>query len=366
LPQVGIAGSFGGMNLGDEAILESMIAQLRAELEVGITVFSRNAEDTRGRYQVERVVPLEELTRDELVPILDELDLFILGGGGILFDAWVKRFLREAQLAQERGVPVMTYAVGAGPLEEPESREAVRRLLNDAAAVTVRDVGARRLLEKLGVAREIVVSADPAFLLEPQDLAGKPLRREGVSGRRHIVGMSVREAGPAAPEMDLDLYHDMLANAADFIVERFEAEVVFVPMEPAVRDLQESHTVVSRMHHSRLATILRGDYSPGQVLSLVGCCDFVVGMRMHFLLFASLQSVPLVALPYAPKVRGLLHALGLEAPPEENFTVGQLLAYLDRSWDRRDRVRETIDRATPRLREDARKANEQAVRLLRG
>jgi transcriptional regulator with XRE-family HTH domain len=33
------------MNLGDEAILKSIITQLRAELPVEITVFSRNAED---------------------------------------------------------------------------------------------------------------------------------------------------------------------------------------------------------------------------------------------------------------------------------------------------------------------------------
>jgi polysaccharide pyruvyl transferase WcaK-like protein len=78
LLKAGIAGSFGGLNLGDEAILGAMIAQLRAELAVRITVFSRNPEDTLKRHQVERAVPLEELTREELIPILDGLDLFIL------------------------------------------------------------------------------------------------------------------------------------------------------------------------------------------------------------------------------------------------------------------------------------------------
>ena len=40
--KVGISGSFGGLNLGDEAILQSMIAQLRRSLPVEITVFTRD------------------------------------------------------------------------------------------------------------------------------------------------------------------------------------------------------------------------------------------------------------------------------------------------------------------------------------
>jgi hypothetical protein len=42
--KVGITGSYGGLNLGDEAILQSIITQLRRDLpQVPITVFSRDA-----------------------------------------------------------------------------------------------------------------------------------------------------------------------------------------------------------------------------------------------------------------------------------------------------------------------------------
>ena len=53
--RIGITGSYGGLNLGDEAILQSIIAQLRKDLPaVEITVFSRDAEDTKRRHGVER------------------------------------------------------------------------------------------------------------------------------------------------------------------------------------------------------------------------------------------------------------------------------------------------------------------------
>jgi polysaccharide pyruvyl transferase WcaK-like protein len=44
--RIGISGSYGGFNLGDEAILQSMIAQVRRTIPAEITVFSRNPDDT--------------------------------------------------------------------------------------------------------------------------------------------------------------------------------------------------------------------------------------------------------------------------------------------------------------------------------
>jgi polysaccharide pyruvyl transferase WcaK-like protein len=43
--RVGISGSYGGLNLGDEAILKSIVNQLRASLPVEITVFTRDVKD---------------------------------------------------------------------------------------------------------------------------------------------------------------------------------------------------------------------------------------------------------------------------------------------------------------------------------
>src|SRR6185436_11118333 len=119
-PKIGITGSYGGLNLGDEAILQSMIEQLRRDVPgVDVTVFSRNAEDTKRRHKVERAVPVRKLSRAEIVPEIERLDLLLVGGGGILYDADAQIYLREVQVAKEQGVPVMLYAVGAGPLKDP-------------------------------------------------------------------------------------------------------------------------------------------------------------------------------------------------------------------------------------------------------
>jgi polysaccharide pyruvyl transferase CsaB len=361
--RVGISGSYGGLNLGDEAILEGIVKELRRALPVEITVFSRQPQDTLARHGVERAVPVRELSRDEVIPEIERLDLFILGGGGILFDGEAHLYLREVTLAQERQVPVMVYAVSAGPLRDPAAQKLTRTCLNRAAVVTVRERRALQVLEEIGVQREIEVTADPALLLEPEPLPPDVLRRESLEGRR-LVGVSVREPGAAAPDLDVHHYHALLANAADYMVDRLDADLVFVPMERQALDMQHCHAVVAQMAHAQRATVLKGEYTAGQMLTIIGHFAFAVGMRLHFLIFAALQRVPFVALPYASKVTGFLEALEMPMPPLQQVNAGRLIAHIDRSWDLHADLQARIDRALPPLQERARATNKIAVRLL--
>jgi polysaccharide pyruvyl transferase CsaB len=363
--KIGISGSYGGMNLGDEAILEGILSQLRATIPADVTVFSRVASSTRAEHEVERVVPVRTLTRREIAPEVRALDLLVLGGGGILYDGDAEIYLREVSLAQEMGIPVLLYAISAGPLTTSGSRRAVRDALNASPppVITVRDRLGYRLLEDLGVTQEIELTADPAFLLEPEELSVEALRAEGVDLDRHLIGFSVREPGPAAPHIDPDEYYTLLANAADFVIERYDAEVVFVPMEKS--DVQHSHGVVAHMQNAERAEILRRRYSPRQVLDLMGRFDFAVGMRLHFLIFAALRGTPFAALPYASKVSGLLDDMGMDSPPLGSIGIGQLVARIDRSWDTRAEIRAKIGERLPALKSRARRTNELLLDVLR-
>ena len=362
--RIGISGSYGGMNLGDEAILEGILGRLRQSLEADVTVFSLNPADTLGRHGVEQAINPRSLTRKEIAPVIGSLDILILGGGGLLYDADAPTYLREVSLANELGIPVLLYAISAGPLTTQASRRTVREALNasPAIAVTVRDRESCRLLDDVGVTSEVHLTADPAFLLEPQPLSNEALEAEGVELTRDLVGFSVREPGPAAPDINPDDYHEMLANAADFLIERFDAEVLFVPMEKI--DVRHSHAVVAHMRNAERAEILRRRYSPRQILDLVGRFEFVVGMRLHFLIFAALRGVPFAPLPYGSKVSGLLEDLQMDTPPLGAFNTGQLIGRIDRQWDTRAQIRERIHKLLPELKRRAGSTNEVLLGIL--
>lgn len=363
--RIGISGSYGGMNLGDEAILEGILRQLRATIPADITVFSRNPEDTLARHKVEYTISTRARTRREMIPEIEQLDLFVLGGGGILYDRDAEEYMREVFLANELKVPVILYAISAGPLTTEASRRAVRDALNvlPPPVITVRDRLGYRLLEDVGVTAEIHLTADPALLLDPEELSLDALKAEGVEFDRHLVGFSVREPGPAAPDIDPEEYYALLANAADFVVKRYDANVLFVPMEKT--DVQHSHAVVAHMQKAERAEILKRRYSPRQILDLMGHFEFAVGMRLHFLIFAALRATPFAALPYASKVTGLLEDLEMPMPPLGSIGIGQLIARIDRSWDTRAQIRTMLRERVPALRTRAQQTNKLLLEFLK-
>lgn len=357
-PRIGIAGSYGGLNLGDEAILDSIVSALRKEAD--LVIFSRDADDTRRRHPAE-AVPVRHLTREQSREVVRGLDLLVFGGGGLLFDDEVELFLREVQIAHELRVPVMVYGISAGPLNVPHNRKLVREILNQCAAITVRDRHGVHLLQDLGVDKPVQLTADPALLLRPV----KPRSAERFDNGRRLIGLSVREPGAAAPDLDIDHYHALVANAADYVIDRFDADVVFVPMERRHVDIQHSHAVAAKMQHAARATILREEYTPAELLSLVQRFEFMIGMRLHFLIFAALAGVPFVSLPYASKVTGFIEDLDLPAPPLRSLNAGTLLAHIDRSWDFRSGIRDKIARRLPQLQARAARNHEVLMQLIR-
>jgi hypothetical protein len=62
----------------------------------------------------------------------------------------------------------------------------------------------RGIREYYRVSQEIHLTADPAFLLDREELPDDVLASEGVDASRPLVGFSVREPGPAAPDIDPD------------------------------------------------------------------------------------------------------------------------------------------------------------------
>lgn len=360
---VGICGSYGGLNLGDEAILTVALEQFRLELpEVETTVFTRDVRHTREHHDVDRVVDARGACRDELADEISRLDLVLIGGGGILYDREAESYLHVPRIAQALGVRTATYAIGAGPLERHEERRAVADVLNGMAAITVRDVATRRLLEQIGVTREITVTADPALLLEPARADGV-LERQGITRERHLVGMSVREPGGSTHGLEDGLYHRLLANAADFVADRFDANVVFMPMEH--QDMRHAHRVIAEMGGPDRAWVLKGTHGPKEMLGLIGQLDLAIGMRLHFLIFAALAGVPVVALPYASKVTAFLDRVGLQGPQlVQHQHAGALLAAVDREWDLRAEQARLVGERLPALKQQSRETAPLVASLL--
>jgi polysaccharide pyruvyl transferase WcaK-like protein len=341
--RIGVLGSYGGLNLGDEAILTCVLNSLRQIRPTAERiVFSRRPEHTHERFGT-TAVAYTGVSQDQLIEAEAGLDLLVVGGGGILHDGQAGPIMRPVRLAHRLGIPTFGYAIGAGPLTDRDDIALVREGIEQMTDLTVRDHESVLVLERTGVNRQIPVTADAAVLLEPEEFTEEMLVREGIDSQVPLVGMSVREPGLAADHLDEGSYHGLLAEVADFMTCRFNAQVVFVPMERG--DIAHAHAVLSGMSAPETARILNRSYSPGQIAGLMCHLDFAVGMRLHFLMFAACAGVPVLPLPYAGKVFDFAQTIGAPAlTGTARREGGLLLAELDRLWDERiacsDRLRE--------------------------
>ncbi|MFE9093313.1 polysaccharide pyruvyl transferase family protein [Streptomyces sp. NPDC007264] len=333
-PVIGVLGSYGGFNIGDESILACVLGCLRAaHPDARLVVFSRNPAHTAAHHRhVDDVRGWEGISQQQMRESLSGLDLLVLGGGGILYDSEARRYLRLVGVAQDLGTRTFAYAVGAGPLREAEDLRTVRTVLAGMDDVVVRDDESRLVLEEAGVEREITVTADPAMMLAPEEFTRRMLRHEGVPPGTRLVAMSVREPGRAAEHLDVSDYHALLADVGDFLVRRLDAHVVFMPMER--QDVRHAHAVLSHMTAPDRCRILHGEYRPAQLLGFMRHVDLAVGMRLHFLIFAALAGAPFLPLPYAGKVFDFARRLGAPAlVGVAREQAGLLIAEVDRLWD---------------------------------
>ncbi|HUW63976.1 MAG TPA: polysaccharide pyruvyl transferase CsaB [Spirochaetia bacterium] len=308
MPSIAISGYYGFNNCGDEAMLGAMVAALRDRLPgCDLTVFSKDPQTTESFHGVRAVA------RDNLWAILGCLsraDLLISGGGGLLQDVtgWpsIAYYLGVVKLARLQNKPVFFYGQGIGPVRTNLGRVLMRNVVNQVNLITVRDEGSREELERLGVRKPPVrVTADPALGLDVHAAdAGRGwqlLSGTGATPGLPVAGVSVRNwRGSSA-------YLDVIARVADDL-SREGWQVVLVPMHyPA--DLGPSREVLERMHTRGF--LLEQPCSYLDLLDVFTAFRFIVGMRLHFLIFGALFNLPLAGIAYDPKINHFLKLMDL-------------------------------------------------------
>jgi polysaccharide pyruvyl transferase WcaK-like protein len=84
--------------------------------------------------------------------------------------------------------PVAVNAQGIGPLLRPLSQKLARAAVQSARVITVRDEDSKALLQRIGVRRNIEVTADPVWNLTPASSAVASTR----SGNGKTFALSLR------------------------------------------------------------------------------------------------------------------------------------------------------------------------------
>lgn len=362
-----ISGYYGFGNLGDEAILATLVQQLSDRYE--LVVLSANPAETTASFGVRAI---ERTDMAAIWQALSGASLFLSGGGGLMQDVTgglsVPYYAGLMKLAQWRRVPTMVFGQGVGPLKNMSSRLMVRAAFGRAQAVTVRDQASYDLARSLGVAADrLVLAADPVLCLQPAPA-------ERIDEIAQSIGLS-----PDLPKIAVavrpwytwfERQFKVFNTALTQLSMESGAQLVLLPfqMPGDERITEELYDCLRYRPEGHVAPVamLQAPLSPPEMEGLIGRMDMVIGMRLHALIMAASSGVPSVGLVYDPKVAHLCGQWGFPSVPsiEALDDAKAFETMLAQAWQERDATRERLRSVGSEWRRKARMNFETIDRLL--
>jgi polysaccharide pyruvyl transferase CsaB len=314
--KIALSGYYGFDNSGDEAVLQSILFALQEQgqaqgIQIEPIVLSANPEKTTAMYGVKAY---HRMKPGSLLRALRESDGLISGGGSLLQDATSSKtipyYLAVLKIAQWLGKPTFIYSQGIGPVSRPMFYGWIRSVFKRCAFVSVRDTESAELLGRMRLPRErITVVPDPVM--------GLPLREDGgaapdvgavSASAAQTIGVSVRFWNEDRSELEA-----LARSLQELLAARTDVQLRFLPFH-LPSDEVASQFVIDRLgDHKNRAEMVRGITHPQDMLAQVASCDLLIGMRLHSLIYAASQFVPMVGISYDPKIDQFLHRLGMKA-----------------------------------------------------
>ncbi|PIR83404.1 hypothetical protein COU19_00385 [Candidatus Kaiserbacteria bacterium CG10_big_fil_rev_8_21_14_0_10_56_12] len=386
---------YGIENAGDEVLLSVLVRELRAlEPTCHITWVARHKNEKLAKeYQCDQVVVgLEHDTKaasegrwfnglnkgdsvehlHALDAIIRDSDLLIIGGDP--FQEITLSFQRglasyAAVLithAKFVGTPVMLYSIHMGSkLVTPYAKEITRYCIENANLTTLREAFSLTRLHELAIRTDnCVVVSDTAWAINPVSYehlspAAKKFFKDA-AGKR-VVGFNIRHHYWQWSEQEWHEIAGEIAAFCDHIVEKHDAIILSIPnctydtdhkMEddrPVARDVQK------RMKHKTAFHCLEDRMELNPTLAIFPKLWAHVSNRRHSAVFAAVHHVPVLPLGGSWHVRPAFDEIGLgryDIEPEF-WSAESLSENFDEVVARREEIIETIAQQLPRLRENA-------------
>ncbi len=343
-----LSGYYGFGNLGDDALLNIIVAQLKTRYpHADIDVLSADPQTTAHEFGVDATPRLNMALVKEAI---SRADVVLSGGGGLLQNTTSLRSLLYYAGILRAGIrakrKTMIFAQSIGPLDFV-GKTLVRKWCNGTSRATVRDGRSYALLRQLLVATSVEKTADPVFMYDGPD-EDPDLTLEGLGpGSDPLVVVGVR-AAPNSQEGGR-----VIARAVDRLIEQYGARVAFLPLGGA-GDAETSAAIIRKCH--MMPTLLPA-CSLARAANIIKRARFVIGMRLHVLILAVRYGVPFLAVPYDPKVAGLCEDIGYPLPPlwtpgeRPTLTAAEVDALIDRAWLDRDALAQRLEKAARKQRE---------------
>jgi polysaccharide pyruvyl transferase CsaB len=304
-----ISGYYGFDNLGDEAILAVLVQELRREFpEAELVVLSQSPEETTRHYHVRAI------NRWSLHQILRELsgaNLLISGGGGLIQDRSSRRsplyYLGLMGLAM-RFCPVVVIGQGIGPLSSPFIDWIAKRLFRRVGFAMLRDEASRHWIRRAGLPDEKVFAGGDLILLTwPAWAALREPMKPAPTSIQPLIGVAL--SGVLSRKVKSEI-----ASQLDRVYAEMGLRPILISFH-LHKDLKELEELQS-LTKVPVLIVEPSASDPRGMLDCIQQMRFMVGMRLHSLIFALLAARPIVAIAGDPKIERFVQQVRDAGGPE--------------------------------------------------
>jgi polysaccharide pyruvyl transferase WcaK-like protein len=278
-------------------------------------------------------------------------------------------------LASRRGIPIIGYNVGVGPVHTAAGRRMLKSVAERMTFITVRDREGLDLLQAVGVVNSRVrLAADAALNAPalPSDQVVPILRAAGIDPEQPKLGININRyldtwASAGRVSIGREAFLDIYAKALEKFHHAVPVPMVFVTTQH--HDVEITEALMQRLPQTiPMALIDNRQHDHAAIKGVFRHLDLLCGMRLHSLILASTELTPVVGITYQPKVAHYFRELEL---PErtlsfDDFNPDRLCAHLLRGWQDRAELRSALTHRIPHLQAKAAGSADLVAALDRG
>ena len=297
-------------NIGEQAVLSSLITDLSTLENTDIGVLENPAKSVQQQSQRNSSsFSLQNLIRN--LRSISKANVLLWGGGNMLQDQSssldVPYNLINVFWAQILGIPVILYGVEIGPIDTRIGAFFSKKAVDKIDLILVRNYRSGKVLKRIGAKTSCVhITADPAFRVSPDpEILGKIEHKYGIRDDRPLIGIAPRKAFykvsgllPATLRLKLNLmprgffekfllFKQKMAQVCDYMVDKFNAQILFLPMDVArnPRDDIVCQELREMMVKKKDAYLLEPGLTPSEISGLIKAMDMIISQRLHALIF---------------------------------------------------------------------------------
>lgn len=353
-----IIGGFGYGNLGDEAILSTLIEKLKKKGIRDIKLLSKNPIESKVIHQCEALPSFDKLSvfpsfpghplklpfniiqtfimiciqklkifNKEIYRILNnikEADYIISCGGGFFNDRWWSFYpiLFEHFLCTILNKKLIITSQSIGPFKNKFLTLIIKYIFNSALYISVRDKTSFIHLHKIGIdTKNVYLAADEAIdfdTIDTKSTIQSLIRHRKKFPNRLLFGLTLQthrayisKEGTLCNGSQED-YFNSIARALNTINTITPVELLIIPSTGFKHDLTYAYQLCMKLRVNNLIANVKKVIHPYDLLNIISLVDIYISSNFHPIIFSAIQRIPFIAISYSTKIDDFVYSLKLE------------------------------------------------------